>query len=107
MEEGSDDPLELRQLAVSLDYLLYRIKDRVAVLVEQTETAVVEKQRAISEDYLGGQLAVDDTMEAIGRLEERCDELEADFAKLDQLYGFVNDFVDRLRKLEHGFKQTR
>ncbi|CAN3374205.1 hypothetical protein DIURU_004126 [Diutina rugosa] len=100
---GDDDPLELRRLAVSYDYLVFKIKDRMAALIEETERAVVLKEQAVEEEYLGQKLAIGDRMEQIDQLNKRCDELEAEFARLEQLYVFVDDFKARLAALKQGF----
>lgn len=100
---GDDDPLELRRLAVSYDYLVFKIKDRMAALIEETERAVVLKEQAVEEEYLGQKLAIGDRMEQIEKLNKRCDELEAEFARLEQLYVFVDDFKARLAALKQGF----
>lgn len=104
--DNMDDPLELKGLLVSFDYLMYKIRDRIAGLIEDTERAVVLKQQSIEEDYLGSQLKVFETMDEIAGLEKRCDELEGEFVKLDQLYEFVADFRARLAAVEAGFARV-
>lgn len=104
---GDDDPLELRRLAVSFDYLVFKIKDRIAALVEDTERAVVLKEQAVEEEYLGRRLAIGDRMEQIDELVSRCDELEAEFARLEQLYAFVDDFKARVAALKQGFASVK
>lgn len=100
---GDDDPLELKDLAVKFDYLMYKINDRIAALSEQTHQSVVAKQHLIQHDYFGRQLGLDAEMARADALLAQCAELELLFMKLDQLYIFVDDFKARLAVLERGF----
>lgn len=96
-----DDPLALKQLAVKFDYLVYKINDQVTTLAEQTYSAVQQKQRLI-DDYLH-QLHLDQHLEDADELLRRCDDLERDLIKLNQLYVFVNEFKGRISGLEKSF----
>ncbi|ODV80365.1 uncharacterized protein CANTADRAFT_34131, partial [Suhomyces tanzawaensis NRRL Y-17324] len=99
------DPLEIRQLALSYDYLLYKIRDHLSSLAEDTYTAISEKERRIKAEYLQDQLRLDHEFETVNMLIESCKAIESDFLKLDQLNLFIDDFKLRLDHLEQGFLQ--
>ncbi|KAL6453625.1 CLN1 Biogenesis of lysosome-related organelles complex 1 subunit CNL1 [Candida maltosa Xu316] len=97
------DPLELRKLSLSYDYLMYKIKDYISTLTEQTYQAVVSKQYQINQEYFNDQLKLFDEYENIEQLLKTVNSLEMEFLKLDQLEVFIEDFKDRLNILEHEF----
>lgn len=103
----SNDHLQLKGLAVNFDYLMFKISDRINSLAEQTHESVLAKSTAIENDYLQKQLQLNHVMAEIDACQKDCKELEALFAKLDQLYVFVDDFKNRLDVLERDFKTMR
>lgn len=105
MEE--DDPLELRNLAVSYDYLLFRIKDQVSTLTEITQQSVQNKRMLIEEKYFKEELNLENEFKEIDALFRMCDEIQLSFLKLDQLVDFVADFRSRLEHLEEEFDKLR
>ncbi|CUM63094.1 uncharacterized protein PRCAT00000659001 [Priceomyces carsonii] len=105
MEE--DDPLELRNLAVSYDYLLFKIKDQVSTLTEITQQSVQNKQMLIEEKYFKEELNLENEFKEIDALFRMCDEIQLNFLKLDQLVDFVADFRSRLEHLEEEFDKLR
>ncbi|PVH14212.1 uncharacterized protein CXQ87_002339 [Candidozyma duobushaemuli] len=98
-----DDPLRIKDLAVSYDYLMYKIHDHIASLSETTFSSVESKQRLIEQDYFQQQLQLDKNIADAQALLDQCDDLELQFMKLDQLYSFVDDFKDRVARLEKEF----
>lgn len=98
-----DDPLRIKDLAVSYDYLMYKIHDHIALLLETTFSLVESKQRLIEQDYFQQQLQLDKNIADAQALLDQCDDLELQFMKLDQLYLFVDDFKDRVARLEKEF----
>lgn len=99
----SDDPLELKDLAVKYDYLVYKINDHIASLAEITHQSVQSKRHLIDTEYLDQQLHLDHELAHADKLLLECSELEALFMKLDQLYMFVDDFKARVGRLEREF----
>ncbi|KAI5961723.1 hypothetical protein CANMA_003700 [Candida margitis] len=97
------DPLELHKLALSYDYLMFKIKDYIKILTDQTYTSVLLKQDQISQDYLERQLNLPQQYEEIDKLLKTCTDLEQEFMKIDQLEMFVHDFKQRLDAIERGF----
>lgn len=95
------DPLQLQQLAVAYDYLMYKIGDHVLLLCDRTCRSVATKLALVRRDYFG-QLRLEDTLNEVDGLLARCTEVENDYAKLEQLYLFVESFKERLRVLEEG-----
>lgn len=100
LDQGEVDPLQLHQLSLNLDYLVYKIKDNIDTLTEQTHKAIVSKEKAIDEEYLQGQLHLQQEYNHCDVLLRKCTQLENDFSKLDQLYTFVDGFKGSLDKLE-------
>lgn len=98
-----DDPLRIKDLAVNYDYLMYKIHDHIALLLETTFSLVESKQRLIEQDYFQQQLQLDKNIADAQALLDQCDDLELQFMKLDQLYLFVDDFKDRVARLEKEF----
>lgn len=100
MTTSDDDPLQLKALSVNFDYLMFKIHDRIASLADTTHESVVSKKKLIESDYFGRQLQVDTQMASADALIQQCSELETLFMKLEQLYGFVDDFKTRVATLE-------
>lgn len=105
MAEANDDPLELKKLAVSYDYLMYRINDRIAALADATFVSVSAKEEYIKNGYLGDQLRLQEETRRIEELVSECDAIELGFMKLEQIRGFVDDFLERLDRLEGEFRR--
>lgn len=98
-----DDPLELKDLAVKFDYLMFRINDHLAALADATWRSVEAKRTLIEEDYFGRQLQLDAELARADAVVAECTQLEAMFMKLDQLYTFVGEFKARLAALEREY----
>jgi len=98
-----DDPLEIKDLAVKYDYLIYKINDHIANLADITHQSVSNKRKLIDEEYFDQQLHLDEQLADADRLIDECKELETLFMKLDQLYMFVGDFKQRVATLEQEF----
>lgn len=106
MKDGvDDDPLEIKDLSVKYDYLIYKINDHIATLAEITHQSVTTKRKLIDEQYFDHQLRLDDQLKDADRLLQECTKLETLFMKLDQLYMFVGDFKKRITVLEQEFEQ--
>lgn len=105
MADQDEDPLVLKNLAVNFDYLMYKINDHISNLSEKTFNAVNAKQDFVNGEYLQKQLDLEKEINEIDLILSKCNELELDFMKLDQLYLFVQDFKSRLNSLEDGFKE--
>ncbi|KAG7661313.1 uncharacterized protein J8A68_005205 [[Candida] subhashii] len=103
--ETDPDPLELRQLAVSYDYLIYKIGDHMQTLMETTYASILNKQDLINSEYFDKQLQLSKQFEQIDRMLEPCNKLELEFLKLDQLGMFIADFKQRLNVLESEFSE--
>lgn len=94
-----DDPLQLKQLAVNYDYLVYKINDHITTLSEQTFLLVKAKQQ-LTDEYFNDKLRLEAEFAQIDELISHCKEIELTFMKLDQLRMFVDDFHGRLNRLE-------
>lgn len=105
VEEDPVDPLELHKLLLSFDYLMFKIKDNIANLTDQTYRSIIQKQKLINDDYLQDQLHLLQELDYCDLLLRKCDQLENDFSKLQQLYLFVDNFKLCLTTLESEFEQ--
>lgn len=106
VDEGEAiDPLELHKLSLNLDYLIYKIKDNIETLTEQTYNSIVSKEKAIDEEYLQGQLHLQHEYNHCDVLLQKCNQLENDFSKLQQLYSFVDGFKVTIEQLELEFEE--
>ncbi|CAK9438662.1 uncharacterized protein LODBEIA_P28860 [Lodderomyces beijingensis] len=101
------DPLELRKLSLTYDYLLFKIRDHIKTLTDQTYAAVLQRQELISKDYLEDQLQLSKQYKDIEELIRTCDDLEAEFMKIDQLEMFIEGFKERLGILERRLDTIR
>lgn len=101
--DDTSDPLELHKLALSYDYLIYKINDHIATLSETTHQSILRKQHLISNDYLQDQLHLTDELKEIDDIMAQCKTLELEFLKLDQLNGFITQFKERVAELERIF----
>ncbi|KAI5961994.1 hypothetical protein KGF57_001534 [Candida theae] len=99
------DPLELHKLSLSYDYLMFKIKDYIKTLTDQTYDSVLRKQNLINDDYFEKQLNLSRQYEDIDKLLKTCNELEQEFMKIDQLEMFVRDFKQRLDAIEKRFAE--
>lgn len=102
-ENADDDPLEIKDLAVKYDYLIYKINDHITNLADITHESIMTKRKLIDEEYFDKQLNLDEQLRSADRLLDECKQLEALFMKLDQLYMFVSDFKNRTSALEREF----
>ncbi|KAI5955672.1 hypothetical protein KGF54_001174 [Candida jiufengensis] len=102
--DPDSDPLELHQLSLSYDYLIYKIKDYIKTLTDQTYTSIVQKQNSINNDYFE-KLKLSKQYDNIDNLLKKCNDLELEFMKIDQLVIFVEEFKQRLDIIESRFKE--
>ncbi|KAG2732517.1 hypothetical protein G9P44_004934 [Scheffersomyces stipitis] len=98
--EDDPDPLELRKLALSYDYLIYKINDHVSTMADTTYQSILSKQKLIENNYFEDQLHLQDELDHVETLLDNCTQLELEFMKLDQLKMFIDDFKSRLDVLE-------
>lgn len=100
-----DDPLQLKDLAVKYSYLMYKITDHISNLSELTYESVTRKEKLIDQEYFDKQLHLNEQLQEANDMIKECDQIEAAYMKLDQLYLFVEDFKARITHLENVFKE--
>lgn len=101
MASEDDDPLQIKQLALAYDYLMFKIKNHIAKLSERTLEAVAAEDEYVSHEYLEKQLNLGEEYARIDNVLRGADVLEQDFLKLEQLIYFVEDFKGRVEELEN------
>jgi hypothetical protein len=100
--EEEDDPLGVKKLALSFDYLVYQITEKVQSLALQTEDTVKYKKQ-VAETQLN---EVEESITSLNKLLKACEDLDNDFTKLEQISLIVTDFKTRIRQLESYFKKV-
>lgn len=102
----SDDPLNIKDLCLKYDYLMFKIKDHIQGLSESTYDALLHKKSLI-DTFLTDELAIDQEMAHADELLAQCDTVEAQFMKLDQISEFVSEFKIRVLALEESVASLR
>lgn len=100
--EEEDDPLGVKRLALSFDYLLYKIQDRVTQLAEQTHLSV-ERTVGDAEEQL---VLVEESITRLRALTRTCDEIETEFLGVEQIGVIVREFTNRLDALERFYRRA-
>lgn len=100
MASEDDDPLQIKELALAYDYLMFKINNHIAKLSERTLEAVAAEDEYVSHEYLEKQLNLSQEYSRIDNVLKAADVLEQDFLKLEQLMYFVEDFKGRVERLE-------
>ena len=101
MASDDDDPLQIKQLALAYDYLMFKINNHIAKLSERTLEAVAAEDEYVSHEYLEKQLNLGEEYARIDNVLRGAEILEQDFLKLEQLIYFVEDFKRRVEELEN------
>ncbi|OWB72217.1 hypothetical protein B5S31_g1924 [[Candida] boidinii] len=99
-EDESDDPLNVKELALSFDYLTYKIQDRVKTLSENIEVNLSFSKS----NYEMEIFKITENLENVKMLIRECDSLNDEFSKLEQINLISRDFVSRLTKLDKRLK---
>lgn len=98
--EEEDDPLGVKKLALSFDYLLYKISEKMEGLAQQTEASVISRKEEADRELVD----VESSMGYLKALIQKCDELDNDFSKIEQISVIVGDFKERIKDLEPKIK---
>ncbi|GMF06219.1 unnamed protein product [[Candida] boidinii] len=99
-EDESDDPLNVKELALSFDYLTYKIQDRVKTLSENIEVNLSFSKS----NYEMEIFKITENLEHVKMLIKECDYLNDEFSKLEQINLISRDFVSRLTILDKRLK---
>lgn len=102
MNDEIDDPLNLKQLSVNYDYLIFKIKEHYSNLSDQTYESV-NNQQSLIEDKFFKELGLEKELDEIEAEIQKVREIETSFMKIEQLEMFVDDFKQRLTHLEKEF----
>lgn len=94
--EEEDDPLGVKKLALSFDYLMYKISEKMETLSRQTEASVISRKDEADQDLI----EVEQSMENLRELMMKCDDLDNDFTRIEQISVIVADFKQRVKALE-------
>lgn len=100
-----EDPLGLKELALNYDYSIYKINDYINNLSEMTFESVSKKDKLIKQEYFHEQLNLAEELDLVDKLVQKCNDIELEFMKIDQLQMFINDFKLRLSAVEQGFSE--
>jgi len=94
--EEEDDPLSVKKLALSFDYLMYKVSEKMGALAQQTETSVVSRKDEADKQLID----IETSMNNLKLLIRKCDDLDADFTMIEQIGFLVTDFKERVKSLE-------
>lgn len=101
-DKDGDDPLQVRQLALNYDYLMYKIQDHTIALSEKVAQNVDYTQKQ-NEDAIA---RIHEHIAAAKLLISECDRTNEEIDKLEQLQLMTRDFKDRLRGIDKRLKQN-
>lgn len=99
---ADDDPLRVKELALRFDYLLYRLKDHIATVLQEAVERVENKDNLTRFNDL---LNMDEQIAYLQRLLVSLREIDSDIATIHQVSEIVAGFRLRLREVEHGLKR--
>lgn len=98
-EPPNDDPLSIKQLALNVDYLLYKINDRYRSLSAQALSST-ERLKENTEITI---MEIDKIIQRYYEISKELENLNNDFSKLEQLEYIVDEFVPRVKSLMEYF----
>lgn len=99
---GDDDPLRVKELALRFDYLLYRLKDHIATVLQEAVERVENKDNLTRFNDL---LNMDEQIAYLQRLLVSLQEIDSDIDTIRQVSEIVSGFRLRLKDVEHGLKR--
>lgn len=97
------DPLDVQTLAANFDTLMANINKRTQQLAEQVYEHVQEKKQ-ISDENLA---AIEAKLQQFGGLLDKCNDLNTEIDKLEQLQLFTRDFNLRLQSLSDTLRRVK
>lgn len=99
--EEEDDPLGVKKLALSFDYLMYKISEKMEALSRQTEASVVSRKDEADKELV----EIEESMNNLKELIKKCEDLDNDFTRIEQISVIVTDFKQRIKALEANAKR--
>lgn len=97
--QATDDPLNIKDLCLKYDYLMFKIKDHLQNLSDTTYNALMHKKSLI-DTFLSDELSIDNELKHTDQLLNQCDSIEGQLMKLDQIIQFIDQFKSRVQALE-------
>lgn len=97
------DPLDVQTLAANFDTLVANINARTQQLAEQVYDHVQEKKQ-ISDENLS---SIETKLNSFRALLDKCNDLNTEIDKLEQLQLFTRDFNLRLKSLNDTLKRLK
>lgn len=99
--DNDEDPLEVRNVALVFDYLMYKIKDHVA---EITDSVIQNVDYARNQQELEIS-RVNRHIKKARQLITKCDRTDMEIEKLVQLQSITKDFCDRLMNVDRHMNE--
>ncbi|KAH3674410.1 hypothetical protein WICMUC_003247 [Wickerhamomyces mucosus] len=94
--EDDDDPLGVKQLAVSFDYLMFKINDNLKNLTSETEKYLIDQKTSLTKELE----SVDAMTDSLKHVMDKCANLNSEFMKIKQISFIAADFKERIRYIE-------
>ncbi|VEU20037.1 DEKNAAC100279 [Brettanomyces naardenensis] len=100
-DEEEEDPLQVRRLALTFDYLMYKIQDHTTVLSEAVAQNVdyTKKQQEFEISQVNRRI------KEARKIINECNRTDLEIDKLEQLQLMTRDFRDRLASLDTRLKR--
>lgn len=102
-DTAAADPLDVQALAANFDTLMANINTRTQQLAEQVYDHVQEKKQ-ISDENLA---TIEAKLQQFRGLLDKCNDLNTEIDKLEQLQLFTRDFNLRLQSLNDTLKRVK
>ncbi|GMM27965.1 hypothetical protein DAMA08_006810 [Martiniozyma asiatica (nom. inval.)] len=97
-----DDPLNVRELAENFDELVHQVNSRVQILADQLYLHVEARKTNADIDIA----EINNKLVEMRALINKCNELNMEIDKLEQLQLFTRDFNDRLENIQKSLMQN-
>lgn len=98
-EHPNTDPLNIKELALNFDYLMYKINDRIKSLSEVAQQSTF-RQKENTESTI---MEIDKVIQYYYEITKKLDEINNDFNKVKQINMIIDEFVPRIKELENYF----
>lgn len=99
--DPKDDPLNIKELTVNFDYLIYKINDRIKTLSEKAQASTTR----LKENAELTILEIDKLIQHYYEISKVLDGINNDFNKIKQINIIISEFVPRIRALEEYFEK--
>ena len=94
-------PLNIKELSLNFDYLVYKVNDRIKTLSEKAQLSTTR----FKENTEITILEIDKVIQNYYEIIKKLDEINNDFSKIEQLSMIIEEFAPRIKELEMFFSE--